>query len=883
MSNKSINTKGLSRQLEDKANKLQKDLVDIREKHSHLQEEFSDKSWEAKKLEEQLRDHEQDADVRDQRLKDQNELLRHEHEVTVRKCESLTHQLQISAKELENKSEEKDLLHSRHDALTAQSQILQEDLSKAQTRVRKLEDSLEGERQHAQENDLQLRTEAKQELHRLFEEIDNLHREREDKESQYAAEADHWESQRRGLQSQGDKAEEQASGLQRTITKLQEVEGTLSSREMKLQEALESEKQRHKSEEAVLERQIQELNVDLDEKRRALDELRSDVSQAKEGLRVGQRELEAYEEKIQALEDEVDVLQSSLDEESEKAKEEISAIKQEMESLRSQLSDAQERLNHTKAENRDHHQQSSEKELLKSELRSANDELRQVKTEKQSLQDKLASANLDVLKLQATSESERREIKEHLNQAQDQVDETFKLEQDKLDLRTSKLKLESDISCIREERKGLLEKNAGTERKLEEEIARAALEESRLTQEVADLDRKLAAASGGRDRELTTARHKAQRLESRVQELEGRLGQDEHCDDATAELDMVQKDLFAARKKEHEYIEREAAQKDVVRDLRQKIGRLERSLHEAEVARLAVDSPKSSVAGSARKNELIEVQRQLADAHQHLKDIRAKSREDLKTLQRRLADSEKQVQSNLDTYEQQREQLEADLSATRQAQDTLQAKNTTANQTIIRLRTRISSLEKDIRANRNLATADNTIAEERKDLHEMLKDAKLQAEDLQLQITSRETSLAAATSREKELRAQLKRVREERTLQTQKSCALSTELNNLQLRYEHALDNLSQQQRGWEEERKAVASRVRFPNLSVTSLHTKEDNQNLELVVKEKEKRHSGELRGLAKQIQWLRAKCAREEGFRSGLAHEKKFLLMQIEMFEAW
>ena len=181
MSNKSINTKGLSRQLEDKANKLQDDLASLRERHNQLTDQYDDKSREVNRLQERLRETEQDADVRDQRLKDQNELLRHEHEITVRKCESLTAQAQQAVKDLQSKSEEKDLLHSRHDALTAESQTLQKDLSRAQSKVQDLAESLEDERQHAQDNDRQLRSEAKAEIGRLSGEIDSLQREIEDK------------------------------------------------------------------------------------------------------------------------------------------------------------------------------------------------------------------------------------------------------------------------------------------------------------------------------------------------------------------------------------------------------------------------------------------------------------------------------------------------------------------------------------------------------------------------------------------------------------------------------------------------------------------------------------------------------------------------------
>ena len=806
-------------------------------------------------------------------------MLRHEHEITVRKSESLTAQAQQAVKDLQSKTEEKDLLHSRHDALTAESLNLQKDLSRAQTRVQELEESLEDERQHAQDNDRQLRSEARAEIGRLSDAIDHLHREVEDKESQFATNQDHWESQRRGLESQKERAEEQAVGLQRTISKLQETEGTLSGREMKLKEALDSEKQRHESEEAVLDRQIQQLNADVDEKRQALDDLRSDLSQTREDLRISQREQVTLEEKVQALEDEVDVLQSGLDEEADKAKEEVQAAEDQVDALRSALDAAKEEL----AQAQDKNTEDSGKAMteIKSRLQATDEQLQRIRSEKQSLQDKLATVSLDLRAVQSSSaqiEAERDEVRSQLQQLQSQADATFKFDQERLDLRTSKLKLESELGRLRQEQRSLVEKNAALERELESEIQRATSDEGRLNEDIVELQRKLTTASGGRDRELTAAKQKVQRLEARVDELEGLTDQYKDNGDAVAELSMVQRDLSTARKKEAEYLHREAAQKEVLRDLKQKVTRLERQSHEQEIARLAMDSPKSSVGGSARKNELVEAQRQLADAHQQLREARTKCKDDLRTLQRRLAESERQVQSNLDAYEQQREQLEAELSATRNEQDMILAKNTTADQTISRLRTRIASLENDIRVHRQATTADVTIAEERKDLHEMLKDAKLTAEDLQVQISSRESELTSASSREKDLRAQLKRVREERILQTQRSTALSNELENVQSRYERAIDSLSRQQHNWEEERKAMASRVRFANTSVSSVHAS-DSQNFDAL----RKKHVSELKGLAKQIQWLRAKCAREEGFRSGLAYEKKFLLMQIEMFEAW
>ena len=351
------------------------------------------------------------------------------------------------------------------------------------------------------------------------------------------------------------------------------------------------------------------------------------------------------------------------------------------------------------------------------------------------------------------------------------------------------------------------------------------------------------------------------------------------------ELSTIRHDLLISRKREAETLQRETTYKETIRGLKQEISNLERQLHDIEISKLNVDTPKSSANGSIRKNEIVEVRRQLAEAHQQMKDLRTKAKEAEKEHLRKIASAEKHALQQAEDFEQQHDDLEQQLASLRQTQESRESANNAADKTISRLRTRIQNLEHDLQTARNAQSDELTIAEERKDLHEMLKDAKLEAEDLQVQISERDTLIQAASSREKELRAQIQRVRDERSLQRQKATALTTELDNLQLRYEQKVDEVARQQQVWEEERRAIVSRVRFPNVSVSSLHGEQaaELKALETEVRESAKRHAGELKGLAKQIQWLRAKCKREQGFRAGLAFEKKFLLLKIEMFEAW
>ena len=889
-----MHPKGLSRQTEQKISKLESDLAALHQQHSTLGKHFEDKSSEVIKLTDQLKGVEHDAGRRQRLLEDDNKVLCRESDATGKNNKALAGQVQSLESDLRARSEEKDLLHSRHDALTAESRVLQSDLSKARSKINELEESLDNERQHALDNDRQLRSEATDEINRLSDDIVRLRQQVESMAIKHSADQDQWESQRKDLQSQKHRADERATGLQRTVSKLQEMEGSLSGRESKLQQALESEKQRHNSETAVLEHQIQELNREISDKRQSLESLRAELAKSKDDLLASTEDQATFDEKIQALEDEIEVLQSGLDDEANNVRAELGRVQQELEALQSQFNITKQELSRAEASHADTKAQLLSYQLrlqnggdseaaLASRLEKAEIQLEQTKTQKQSLEDRLATNALELHSLRtsiAEVGAERDEMKSQFQQMQNQVDETFRLDQEKVDLRTSVLRLENDVGRLREERKGLVEKNKATERELKAEIERASTEEGRLSDEIEEMQRKLASASGSRDRELHSAKQKVERFEKEIQNFRDGSGQGEDHAVGATELEVLQSNLEAARGREAEYVRRDLTQKESIRDLRRSIARLEQQIHQYEISRLAIDTPKSSISGSARKSELIELRQQLVESRQQLKDLRTSTREAERSLQRRLLDSERQAQSESDSYDQRREQLEIELTTCRDEIASHISKATTTEKTISRLHTRMANLESSLQAARAAAHSpagvDKTMADERAELHEMLKDAKLAAEDLQLQISTRQTLLDATSAREKELRAQLKRIREERGLQAQKSTALASELDNVQASYEAVLEKLTRKQQQWDEERKAIVSKVRFTNMSISE---KGDSAQMEAA----EKRHGAELRGLATQIQWLRARLGREEGFRVGLAYEKRYLTMRCDMYEAW
>lgn len=591
MANKSFNTKGLSRQLEEKASKLEDELTDLRKDHDNLKEELDTKTRREANLEKQFQDMQQQFATEKRRLQEELEKAKSEREMVQQQRSDLSVRLRDVMDDVHRKADEKELLQTRHTALTDESASLQRELEKARSTIRELEQAIEAERQHALEDNQAIQTEYKEELERLQEEIESLQHEIEDKEGQFALDQDRWESTKRTLQSQKERAEEQAAGFKRTIEKLQDVELTLSGREAKLQEVIDSEKDRHLQEEAVLGRQVKELNEDIVNKRQVVEEQRNELLSIKDELRVAKREESTLRDRVQALEDEIVILQASLEEEQEYAK--------------GQLKKGASDLEH---------------------------QLQKALSEKQTLRDQLANVNIELHNTRASlaeMEAERDELQSHLDRAQNKFEDTYRLDQDKIELRKSKLRLESEVNRLKEERASLVEARDSLERELNSEVERATAEENRLSTEIDKLQDKLLEKSSGRERELVSARNKVQRLEKRIQELETLLSQpaiDNDASVAAADVSVLRHSLDEARKREKTLLQREADHKASVRDLKTRIAELERELHDLQMKKFESQSPQSSPSDKAQE-ELRRLRNQLSDALKAMRRLKEKNRE----------------------------------------------------------------------------------------------------------------------------------------------------------------------------------------------------------------------------------------------------------------
>lgn len=129
--------------------------------------------------------------------------------------------------------------------------------------------------------------------------------------------------------------------------------------------------------------------------------------------------------------------------------------------------------------------------------------------------------------------------------------------------------------------------------------------------------------------------------------------------------------------------------------------------------------------------------------------------------------------------------------------------------------------------------------EDQKDFHELLRSSTLEAESLALKLSEREARL-------NELKSHVRRIREERDAHKREAEAVTKNLDMLQRRHDEILEKTS---------------------LSKSTNRTK----------------HEKEIRGLGKEIIWLRARLQREEKFRRDLAWSKGLMELGERVRVAW
>ncbi|KAK9373766.1 uncharacterized protein V1513DRAFT_448071 [Lipomyces chichibuensis] len=215
----------------------------------------------------------------------------------------------------------------------------------------------------------------------------------------------------------------------------------------------------------------------------------------------------------------------------------------------------------------------------------------------------------------------------------------------------------------------------------------------------------------------------------------------------------------------------------------------------------------------------------------------------------------------LKTYQMQvDDEAELKEDAQRKA-DTLSKKNIALNKEMQVLQrelrekdTELATLQSQLKAN-----AAKSIKNDRDKIKAQLKASQIELETFKEQATILQNDLHAA----------IKKLEHERDDIREKHHATKKELESSKSSFKMTLETLSSRSAKKDQALQAL-------------VHSQNQVISLEREISKLAKQHKGELKGLAMQIQYLRAKGDRERGFRADSAFLKRFFLLQISSFES-
>ncbi|ODA83413.1 hypothetical protein RJ55_01927 [Drechmeria coniospora] len=632
MANKSVVTKGLSRQIDEKVVRLQDELNASAKEYAMLEKELARTNEENAQLQSMVKEMRQERNHAEQVTESDN--------VRASKLEA----------ELLRVADERDSLQSRHDTLAKKSESLEDEVARLERELEDVEQSLSQERELALTAEKDLRNQYQNEIERLMEEVSNLQAEIQEKDNLYDNDSEKWENDKHALTSERERAEKKVRGLERTIDRLREAAGSLSDKESKVKEAVESEMARHKSEESVMTRQIDDLQEALEMRQALLTSLRNDLSTARDELRQTQVDYQVQANKVMSLEDELALLQSQR---SGNANQELAAAKHERDELRHQLEQMIDAARDEPLDNGSRPLTELKFRQEKQPLAEAS-RLEKVAEDNRSLRDQLAKLASELRSTGtslAEARAERDELDGQLRRAGSHDDDRPQVDQERLDLRTAKMKLDIEVRRLKNENKALLEQGAALEKTLEDEMERATSEEDRIGRELLQLQARMRQASSLSSHDLGEARRTIRELERRLEDLQGQLaiapGTNDGHDDA--ELSMIRKELSASRQRELEFLRQDAAHRDVVEDLKGQIANLERRLLDEQVHQppSPVTLGHRSVGDLERRlsdleDQKVVLEEVLVDARQQAEEMTAQHEQTVRHLKHKVRKAEKE-------------------------------------------------------------------------------------------------------------------------------------------------------------------------------------------------------------------------------------------------
>ena len=323
--------------LQKRAEKAEDNQASVRRSYEDVRKSLDDRSREIASLNRMLEELKGQSLSQESELLKQNSILHGRNEELLQAQTAGERRIKDVVAQLEARTVEKNLLQTRHDALTLESESLQRELEESRLHAAKLHYDMKQERERYAEDERALKDEK--EVHRASSsrEIARLQTLLDSERSYFKSQGDSWTAATKQLHTQKEALEQELHGLKVRATSVEDA-GSMNARELaERREIADAGTNRYHEEREDLRRRIRQLEGELADKVCALDELRPKLSKSEDQIAGSERREIAAKAKLQALEDEVEVLQNALEENSHQALGKITKHRQEAENDHLQL------------------------------------------------------------------------------------------------------------------------------------------------------------------------------------------------------------------------------------------------------------------------------------------------------------------------------------------------------------------------------------------------------------------------------------------------------------------------------------------------------------------------------------------------------------------
>ncbi|RFU74665.1 spindle associated [Trichoderma arundinaceum] len=540
MVNKSVMTKGLSRQIEEKVSRLQEELTKSSEEYTTLEQEAAKLNQENVDLKAAMQDlHTERDDFERERQNFERQRLSLEKSLAEERTYSLEiekdlrgqyegeiQRLSNEISDLQAEIQAKDNLFKSNGSSSEKWEIEKQSLELKRAQAEEKAAELQRTVDHLLELEQELQGQYEEEIQRLNNEVSDLHAEIREKDSLHH-DSEKWETRIKVLESERARAEEKAAGLQITVDHLRDVERDLQGQ-------YEDEIQRLNDEVSDLQAEIREKDSLYDNdsekwenEKKTLESERARAEERASGL---QRTIDRLREAEGSLSNKETKLQEAMQSEADRHRSEEGVLNRQISDLQDALETRQGLL--TK---------------LRNELSTVRDDLRQTQIDYQAQVNKVVVLEVEVEELKLRGDDERKTSQTTTHATSQAIQE---LQRQLEDIEDQKLVLEEVLEEARQDAEETAAQHEHTLQRLVQKLDKA------------ERERDAAAASH------TETNKQSQRLRKSQAEVENLehdiLQQQELIDGLMASETVLRRKLERARSERAAYrMSAEKLQKDL--------------------------------------------------------------------------------------------------------------------------------------------------------------------------------------------------------------------------------------------------------------------------------------------------------------------------------